>query len=272
MRRWAGTARRSRRRTPRARRVSPLVDRTGADPRRLLRRRARHRRRHDAEGLPRTEQGRARRRPRLAALPAARRDEPDLLRAVRAPAHGAVRRDPRGLRAGEGEERAARARQPVRRVTARRSAIDDVLDGADRLRPARAARHLRDERRCRRDRDRRSLDYARAPRRRRSGAHHGDLDGDARAIRRRRSSSRTSRPTPRPAPATLPAHGFKESIAAPRVRGGRRRSRRPRLRGGLRPLDRDGARLVRADRAVRARRGREAACATARRRSAAASP
>ena len=75
------------------------VDGAGADPRRALRRRARHRRRHHTEGFPRAEQGRARRRSRLAALPAARRDEPDLLRPVRAPAHGAVRRDPRGLRA-----------------------------------------------------------------------------------------------------------------------------------------------------------------------------
>ena len=34
----------------------------------------------------------------------------------------------RGLRAGEGEERAARSREPVRRATARRSSVDDVLD------------------------------------------------------------------------------------------------------------------------------------------------
>ena len=73
--------------------VTALVDRARADPRRAVRRRARHRRRHHAEGLPRAEQGRAGRRPRLAALPAARRDQPDLLRALRAPAHGAVRRD-----------------------------------------------------------------------------------------------------------------------------------------------------------------------------------
>ena len=95
-RRSAGTARRSRRRTPRARRASTaLDDRPRPDPRRVLRRRAGRRRRHHAEGLPRPEQGRARRRPRLAALPAARRDQPDVLRAVRPPAHGAVRRDPR---------------------------------------------------------------------------------------------------------------------------------------------------------------------------------
>ena len=44
-----------------------------------------------------------------------------------------------------------------------------------------------------------------------------------------------------------------------RLRGGGHRPRRPRLRRGVRPLHRDGARLVRADRAVRAGRGREAA-------------
>ena len=46
------------------------------DPRRVLRRGARRRRRHDAQGLPRTEQGRARRRSRLAPLPPPRRDQP----------------------------------------------------------------------------------------------------------------------------------------------------------------------------------------------------
>ena len=45
------------------------------------------------KGFLAPERGRARRRPRLAALPPARRDQPDLLRAVRPPAHGAVRRD-----------------------------------------------------------------------------------------------------------------------------------------------------------------------------------
>ena len=100
--------------------VTALSTRAGADPRRVLRRRARRRRRHHAEGLPRTEHGRAGRRSRLAALPAARRDQPDLLRAVRAPAHGALRRDPRRLRHGEGEERAPRARATRTRGTARK--------------------------------------------------------------------------------------------------------------------------------------------------------
>ena len=67
--------------------------RARADPRRPLRRRARRRRRHHAEGLLRAAGGRAPRRSRLAALPPARRHQPDLLRALRAPPHGALRRD-----------------------------------------------------------------------------------------------------------------------------------------------------------------------------------
>ena len=148
------------------------------DPRRVLRRRARHRRRHHAEGLPRAEQGRARRRSRLAALPAARRDQPDVLRAVRPPAHGAVRRDPRRLRPGEGEERAARAREPERALP--QGSVDRRrAHRADRLRSARPARHLRDERRRGRARRVVSLEYARRARRRRPGARARDLDGHA---------------------------------------------------------------------------------------------
>ena len=59
----------------------------------LLRRRARGRRRHHAEGLLRARRRRAQGRPRLAALPPARRHQPDVLRALRPPAHGALRRD-----------------------------------------------------------------------------------------------------------------------------------------------------------------------------------
>ena len=66
-----------------------------ADPGRSLRRRARGRRRHRAEGLLRPAPGRAARGPRLGAVPRPRRDEPHLLRALRASAHGAVRRDHR---------------------------------------------------------------------------------------------------------------------------------------------------------------------------------
>ena len=79
--------------TPRARRARWRSTRPG--PRSSAgarRRRARRRRRHRAEGLLRPAPRRAARRPRLAALPRARRDEPHVLRAVRAPPHGAVRR------------------------------------------------------------------------------------------------------------------------------------------------------------------------------------
>ena len=65
----------------------------------FCRRRAGDRRRHHAEGLLRSRRRRAQDRSRLAALPPARRDEPGVLRALRAPAHGHVRRDLRRLRA-----------------------------------------------------------------------------------------------------------------------------------------------------------------------------
>ena len=99
--------------------ATALCRRARPDPRRLLRRRARDRRRHHAEGFPRTQQGRARRRSRLAALPPARRDQPHVLRSLRAPAHGAVRRDARRLRPGQGEERAPRPREPERALPQR---------------------------------------------------------------------------------------------------------------------------------------------------------
>ena len=69
--------------------------RAGADPRRALRRRARRRRRHDPEGLPRPERGRAGRRSRLAAVPPARRDQPDVLRALRPAPDGGCSARPR---------------------------------------------------------------------------------------------------------------------------------------------------------------------------------
>ena len=53
-------------------------------------------------------------RPRLAALPSARRHQPRVLRALRPPPHGPLRRDQRRLRAGQGEELAARSREPER--------------------------------------------------------------------------------------------------------------------------------------------------------------
>ena len=88
--------------------------RPGPDPRRAVRRRARRRRRHHAEGLPRAERRRPPRRPGLAAVPPARRHQPDVLRALRPPPHGPLRRDRARLRQGEGEERAPRPAQPER--------------------------------------------------------------------------------------------------------------------------------------------------------------
>ena len=125
--------------------------RARADPRGPVRRRARGRRRHHAEGLLRAAEGRARHRSRLAALPPARRHQPDLLRALRAPAHGGLRRHARGLRAGEGEEQPPRPLEPERALPqggdARRG--DEVAGG---LRSAAPARHLRHQRRRRRAR------------------------------------------------------------------------------------------------------------------------
>ncbi len=87
------------------------------DPRRVLRRGAGDRRRHDAEGVLRPGRRRATaRRPRLAAVPPPRRDQPGVLRALRPPSDGPVRRDRRGLRPGEGEELAPRPAQPERPV------------------------------------------------------------------------------------------------------------------------------------------------------------
>ena len=92
----------------------------GADPRRPVRCRARRRRRHHAEGLPRPERRGARRRPRLAAVPPARRDQPDVLRALRAPPHGAASARRRRLRQGQGEERRATGSTTRTRATARK--------------------------------------------------------------------------------------------------------------------------------------------------------
>ena len=56
------------------------------------------------------------RRPGLAALPPARRHQPGVLRPLRPPPHGPVRRDRRGLRPGQGEEPPARPGEPERPV------------------------------------------------------------------------------------------------------------------------------------------------------------
>ena len=127
-------------------RIAGAAERPRADPRRLLRRRARHRRRHHAEGLLRPGRRRAQERPRLAALPPARRDQPGVLRAAGPPADGPLRRHARGLRPGEGQERQARPGEPERPVPQGdlgRGRAGQPGGG----RPAAAARHLRHLRR-----------------------------------------------------------------------------------------------------------------------------
>ena len=122
-----------------------------ADPRRAVRRRPRRRRRHHAEGVPRPGGGGALGRPRLAALPPARRHQPHLLRALRPPPHGPLRRHRRRLRQGEGEERQARPAQPVRAVPqgGHRGGGAGLPDGGRPAAPARDLRHLRRRRRRR---------------------------------------------------------------------------------------------------------------------------
>ena len=153
--------------------------RAGPDPGRPLRGRPGRRRGHHAEGLPGAERRRAVDRPRLAAVQAARHDEPGVLRALRAPPDGPLRRDQRGLRAGEGQERPARVGEPERALPQggrgrRRARL------GDRVRPAPPARHLRDVRRrggsgARPSSTTRSSGIGV----RRPGAGRGGLDGDA---------------------------------------------------------------------------------------------
>ena len=73
------------------------------------------------------------------------RDQPHLLRALRAPAHGPLRRHRGGLRTGQGEERPPRAGQPLRALPqggdGRRGA--GLADGGRPAAPARDLRHLR---------------------------------------------------------------------------------------------------------------------------------
>ncbi len=96
--------------------------RPGPDPRRPVRGRAGRRRRHHAEGLPGAQRRRAVGRPRLAALPAARHDQPGVLRALRAPPDGPVRRHPaRTSRRSRSRTPGTAWRTPTR-ATARRSA------------------------------------------------------------------------------------------------------------------------------------------------------
>ena len=164
--------------------------------------------------------------PGLAALPPARRHQPDLLRALRPPPHGPLRRHRRGLRPGQGQERPPRPGQPQRPLPqgghGRGGA--GVADGGRPAAPARDLRHLR--------------------RRRRGGAHaawsspaattHGDpvriaarLHGDAdlpqhdhRPARLRHRLGRRRR--------AAPDRTFKAVDRPRRLRGGRHRPRGPR--------------------------------------------
>ena len=134
--------------------------RPGPDPGRLLRGRARRRRRHHAEGLLRPGRRRSARRPRLAALPPARRHQPHLLRPLRTTPHGALRRHQGRLRPGAGQEQPPRRHQPERPLPqgvqrGRRAGL------ARRGRSADAARDLRHLRRGRRHR---AHEHGRSPR------------------------------------------------------------------------------------------------------------
>ena len=149
-----------------------------ADPRRALRRRARRRRRHHAEGLLRADRRRrAHAGPRLAALPPARRDEPRLLRPLRAPPHGPLRRDRARLRAGEGQEQPPRRSRTRTRATARLYTLEEVLASPMVSRSAAPARDLRDQRRRR---GARAVEHGvRAQAHDEAGHDRRRLDGDA---------------------------------------------------------------------------------------------
>ena len=148
-----------------------------AHPRRALRRGARRRCGHHAEGLPGADVGVGRERSGLPPLPPARRDEPHVLRALRAAPHGAVRRDGRGLRARQGEEREARTQQPA-------CALQEGVHGrrcarvADGVRSAAATPDLRDVGR-RRGRRAQLDGLRRVAGREGSGTHRRRLDGHA---------------------------------------------------------------------------------------------
>ena len=145
---------------------------------RLLRRRAGDRRRHHPEGGVRAGRRGTQERPRLAALPPDRRDEPGVLRAAGAPPDGPLRRDVRGLRASQGQELPARSAEP-------KCPLPQGILGRGRAgqsggqRPVAAARHLRHlRRRGGIDRGQRGLrpQAPRLARRRAVGARgeHGD--------------------------------------------------------------------------------------------------
>ena len=191
----------------------------------------------------------------LAALPPARRHEPDLLRPLRAPAHGSLRRHRARLRAGEGEE------QPLRRAPTRTRAT---------ARPTRSTRCS--PRRWSPTRCGCSRSAPPATAARRSCCRAWSTRASA---RRSRSRSRPSRRSRRAIPQTvieMPNFATDSAATLPGARRvvqgldheGRVRAGGPRPRGrergrGLRPVVGARARLVREHRALQAGRGGEAA-------------
>ena len=243
-----------------------------ADPRRLLRRRPRGRRRHHAEGLLRPGRRRA-------------QDDPDWLRfhllgatnpvyfalyaRRRMDLYGATAED---FAAGEGEERAARPARTRTPGSARRSrstTCSTVPIVADPLRlldicatSDGGAALIVVEHGLRR--------AARSAIARRRAARAGGLHRHAALPADACSSCPTSPPTRR-AVVAPPDRAFKDSIAGAAYEEAGHRPRRPQPGRGLRPLDGARARLVREHRAVRRGRGRGAAALGRDRRSAAAS-
>ena len=198
------------------------------------------------------------RRSGLAAVPAARRDQPDLLRALRPPPDGALRRDRARLRQGEGQERPPRPGQPERALPQGGHATTTC--SRRRWSPTRCA--------C-------STSARRPTAARRWSCRQHGVRTRARP-RPSRCGSRRSRPSRRRFPNTvieMPNFAtdsgarrarcrtltFRDSIAAAAYEEAGHRSRRRRPGRGLRPVDRARARLVREHRALQAGRGRAAA-------------
>ena len=151
--------------------------------------------------------------------------------------------------------------------------LDDVLNAAPIVAdPLRPARHLRDVSDGAAAVVLSSMEYAKSHGAGDAGARRRDLDGHAELPEHRRSSC-PNFATDSAARRRGAARTRSRTRSRPRAyERGRHRPRRPRPRRGLRPLDRAGARLVREHRPLQARRGREAAAATATPRSAAAIP
>ena len=199
--------------------------------------------------------GRALGRPGLAPVPAARNDEPGVLRALRPPPDGPVRRDRRGLRPGEGQERPARAGEPERPLPQggqRRGRADQ----RGRVGPAAPARHLRHVRRRGRGGARES-GVRKAARPGHPGADRRDLDGHADVPEHR---ARHAEPLDRRHHGGRPGGADVQGVDRARgLRGGGHRPVRREPRRGIRPVDGARAGLDRGPRTLQARRGRGAA-------------